>query len=410
MLDLAAQIAAQVQPAAFDGQRVLLIVPDRTRTCPVGEIFRQLYGMIAPVAERLDVLVALGTHPPLPEEELCELLDVSSQTRRSDFPKTEIFNHHWSDPDCLKKIGVVPRREIRELTEGRLDEDLPVRINSMIFKYDHLLIVGPVFPHEVAGFSGGTKYFFPGISGPDVIDLFHWLGGLIGNVNLIGRIDTPVRRIFDRAAQCIDVPVTNLALVMNGKQPDSIFYGGLHETWRAAAERSLQINVRHMTRRYKTVFSCAPKMYDDLWTGAKCFYKAEPVVEDGGTLIIYAPHIKTFSYSHPVIEKETGVHVIGWYTDGPGKELIGRVPRTVLGVASYMKGAGEYRDGMERPRINLVLATGIPEEICRRCSVGYLNPATVDPEEWKRRDDDNFLFIERGGEVLYLPQKSGGDA
>jgi lactate racemase len=406
ILNVGDEIRRLVDATVFRGKRILLIIPDRTRTCPVGEIVRTLYDILTDEVVCADVLVALGTHPPLTEEEFCAHLGLCRQTRRADFPKMEVFNHCWNDPACLKEIGVIPREEIRSLTDGRMDEEVPVTVNSMIFNYDCLLVIGPVFPHEVAGFSGGTKYFFPGISGPDVIDLFHWLGGLIGNMNLIGRIDTPVRRIFDRAAQLINIPKYNLALVMCGKALDSVFYGAMQSAWRAAAERSLEVNVRYIPKRYRTVFSCAPLMYDDLWTGAKCFYKAEPVVEDGGTLIVYAPHIKTFSYSHPVIENEAGVHVIGWYTDGPGKELIGRVPRTVLGVASYMKGAGEYRDGVERPRIHIVLATGIPEETCLRCSVGYLDPLTVDPEEWKRRDDDDFLFIERGGEVLYLPQES----
>ena len=403
-LNVGDEIRRLVDVSVFRGKRILLIVPDRTRTCPVGEIVKTLYAVLEADVPCMDVLIALGTHPSLTEEELCAHLGLCPETRRADFPKMELFNHCWNDPDCLKEIGVIPQEEIRELTEGRLDEAVPVNINALIFEYDHLLIIGPVFPHEVAGFSGGTKYFFPGISGPDVIDLFHWLGGLIGNMNLIGCIDNPVRRIFHRAAQFINIPVHNLALVMRGKLPDSVFYGEMQPAWHAAAERSRQINVRYMPQKYKTVFSCAPLMYTDLWTGAKCLYKAEPVVEDGGTLIIYAPHIGTFSYSHPVMEEETGVHVIDWYVSGPGRKLIGRVPRTVLGVASYMKGAGTFSDGVERPRINVVLSTGIPEEVCRRCSVGYLNPASVNPEEWKDREDEGILFIERGGEVLYLTE------
>src|SRR5262249_58520224 len=114
--------------------------------------------------------------------------------------------HAWNDPDALTVLGTIPADEIATLTGGLLNEAVPVRMNKLILDYDWLLICGPVFPHEVAGFSGGNKYFFPGIAGPDIIHRTHWLGALITSSVLIGTADTAVRRVMNRAATFIPTP------------------------------------------------------------------------------------------------------------------------------------------------------------------------------------------------------------
>ena len=114
-----------------------------------------------------------------------------------------IFNHRWDDPATFAHSGRFPRARSTALTGGRLNEDVPVALNRLVVEYDHVLICGPVFPHEVAGFSGGTKYLFPGIAAPEIIHFTHWLGALITSYEVIGTIDTPVRAVINRAASLL---------------------------------------------------------------------------------------------------------------------------------------------------------------------------------------------------------------
>ena len=105
-------------------------------------------------------------------------------------------------------IGTISREETLRLTDGLLGEETPVTINRRLLEYDHIIICGPVFPHEVAGFSGGAKYLFPGVAGPEIINYTHWLGALVTCMKTIGIKDTPVRRVIHRAAELLPRPLT----------------------------------------------------------------------------------------------------------------------------------------------------------------------------------------------------------
>ena len=168
---------------------------------------------------------------------------------------------------------------------------MPVALNRLVVEYDHLVICGPVFPHEVVGFSGGTKYFCPGVAGQDIIDFTHWLGALLTSREVIGSGYTPVRAVIDRAAAFVDRPVTCLSLVVTHDGIAGLYAGTPQESWTAAAALSAQVHIRRVDRPFERVLSIMPTMYADLWTAAKGMYKLEPVVADGGELVIYAPHI-----------------------------------------------------------------------------------------------------------------------
>ena len=137
------------------------------------------------------------------ESQLCKLLGIREEERQRLFYQTQLLNHEWDNPDALLTIGHLSREQTLEVSGGLLDEEVPVQINAAIEDYDLLLVLGPVFPHEVVGFSGGNKYFFPGISGPELLNFFHWLGALITNVGIIGVKDTPVRQVVDLAAAMV---------------------------------------------------------------------------------------------------------------------------------------------------------------------------------------------------------------
>ena len=168
-------IVRQVPVRDFQGKKVLLIVPDATRTAPLPLLFDALFHHLRPAVDQLDVLVALGTHPPMSDEQISRLLGISHEERDRLFFQTRFFNHEWDRSDRLLALGTLTKRETSEISNGLLSLDVPVRINARIADYDVLLVLGPVFPHEVVGFSGGNKYFFPGIAGPDILNFFHWL-------------------------------------------------------------------------------------------------------------------------------------------------------------------------------------------------------------------------------------------
>lgn len=387
------------------GSKVLLIIPDTTRTAPVADMVRRIHLILRDLNAPHDIMVALGTHPPLAESALRHHLGVANGSLTDAFPGVRVMNHAWDDPASLISIGTIPAARIAELSHGLMAENVPLTLNRAIRNYDQLLILGPVFPHEVAGFSGGSKYLFPGISGPEMIDFFHWLGAIITNLKTIGIRDNPVRAVLDEAALQVPLPVHAISMVVHNGQLTHVSVGGVKESWRAAVEQSQRLHVARKPRLYQRVLACAPQMYDDLWTGGKCMYKCEAVVADGGEIIIYAPHITSFSITHGHILEQIGYHVIGYYLRQP--ERFKGISRAVMAVSSYLKGAGEYRDGGEHPRIRVTLASGINRETCARAGLGYTDPARINLRDWRNREEEGLLFIEKAGETLYLPQEKG---
>jgi nickel-dependent lactate racemase len=386
-----------------DGKRVLVIVPDGTRTCPLPLLFRLLYANLGRRVQHLDYLIALGTHQPMSAEAMGRLLGtrVAQDGSAENYPGVRVFNHRWSDPTTLHTIGVISRAEAAELTDGLLADEIAVTLNRMIFEYDHLLICGPVFPHEVAGFSGGAKYLFPGIAGAEIINFTHWLGALVTSMHTIGIKQTPVRRVIQRAAEFVPLPLTCLALVLKGGDLHGVFCGPQEETWSRAADLSAQLNIVHTGRAMQSVLAAPSTMYDDLWTAAKAMYKTEPVVADGGEVIIYAPHLREISYTHGQLIERVGYHVRDYFKQQ--WERFKDLPGGVLAHSTHVKGAGTYdaTTAREHPRIQVTLATAIPEERCRLVNLGYRDPRSIDPRAWQEREDEGYLFVPHAGEVLY---------
>jgi nickel-dependent lactate racemase len=384
---------------AVEGKRVLIIIPDGTRTMPMPCMFGLFESQLAPRVGALDYLVALGTHPPMTDEHLSKL--VGRPVHNEQAGASRIFNHHWEDPANFVTLGVIPGHEIAEISGGLLAQDVPVRLNKLILDYDQLIICGPVFPHEVVGFSGGTKYLFPGVAGGEIINLTHWLGALMTNYKVIGAGYTPVRAVIDRAAALIDRPIACFALVVTHEGLAGLFFGSPAEAWKSASALSAQKHVIYVEKPFRRVLSVMPELYDDLWTGAKGMYKMEPVVADGGEVVIFAPHIREVSYTHGKLIDEIGYHCRDYFL-GQWEKFKG-YPGGVLAHSTHVKGLGGYdpATGIETPRIQVTLATSIPPERCRKINLGYQDPATIHPPEWANREDEGILLVPRAGEMLY---------
>jgi len=406
------EVLAQACPAKnYRGRKVLLIIPDGTRTAPVGMMFQALHGQIANVTGAFDVLVALGTHQPMSEAAICGRLEISEAKRRSKYAGVKFYNHAWNDPSALKEVGVIPAADIAKLTDGLFSMDVAVEINRLVFDYDQVIIIGPVFPHEVVGFSGGNKYLFPGVGGPEILNFFHWLGAVVTNPMIIGTKWTPVRKVVDRAGAMVKVDKLCFCMVVDSEKRLAGLMAGTPEgAWDAASEMSRTLHITHKDHPFHTVLSCAPKMYDEIWTAGKCMYKLEPVVADGGELIIYAPHISEVCVSHGAVINEIGYHCRDYFLKQWDK--FKHYPWGVLAHSTHVRGIGTYENGVERCRVKVTLATQIPRGQCEAINLGYRDPNTINVEDYANREDEGVLLVRKAGEMLYQlkhpPKWAGG--
>ena len=386
----------------FSGAKVLILIPDHTRTLPLGQLFRLVVEVLQDT-KQLDFMVALGTHPPLDDDSLCRLVGITANERTTSYKHVGLLNHAWDDPDALAQIGVLPQSQIKQIAgdvwHPSLGDDVPVRINKLALEYDHIIILGPTFPHEVVGYSGGAKYLFPGISGADMINVTHWLGALITILDTIGIDDTPVRATINAAAEHLTTPVTLVSMVVIKDGLAGLFVGDHINAWQSAADLSSQHHITWVDKPFQRVLSWAPPMYDELWTAAKAMYKLEPAIADGGEVIVYAPHLDTVSHVHGQYIYEAGYHIRDYYLKQ--WERFGHLPLGVLAHGTHLRGSGTYENGIEKARIQVTLATKITPEDCQKLALGYLNPDEINIETWKNREDEGVLFVPKAGEMLY---------
>lgn len=389
---------------AFDqldlaGKRVIALIPDKTRTCPLPMLFRAMVDLLLYRVRRLDFLIALGTHQPMPKEEIHEMLGICNGERDSIFHQVGIYNHMWPEPGTFAMLGEIPASKIREVTGGRMDQTVPIGVNRMILDYDLLMILGPTFPHEVVGFSGGLKYIFPGISDWEFINFFHWFSAVITCIKIIGTKHTPVRQLINEAAKLVKLPVVNIDLVIHNHQVAGCYIGDAHEAWSHAADLSEKLHIVYKEDPYRLVIGIAPKMYDDIWVAGKVMYKLEPIVADGGELIIYAPHVKEISFTHGKYLDEIGYHVRDYFLKQWDK--FRHIPGGVLAHSTHVRGIGTFENGVEKPRITVTLATGIPRERVERVALKYLDPASIDVDSFRGREHEGILVVDHAGETLY---------
>jgi nickel-dependent lactate racemase len=393
-------ITSALGDADVDGRSVCVIVPDGTRTCPTPLLLSIVHGALHGRASRITVLVALGTHPAMSEEQLAKHLGYQPGRLAERYPGIEVLNHEWWEPTTFVSLGSIGGDLIRELSQELMAEPVDVRLNRAVVEHDVSIVLGPVFPHEVVGFSGGNKYFFPGVAGQEVIDFSHWLGALITSAGIIGtRGITPVRALIDTAAAMI--PSRRLAIcvvVESGTSAlHSVSFGTPEDAWAAAAEVSAETHIHYLDAPVRRVVSLVPRKYTDLWTGAKGFYKVEPVVADGGQVILYAPHITQVAETHPAIQ-EIGYHCRDYFL--AQWDRYSTYHWGDLAHSTHLRGAGTYDPVIgEVDRVTVTLATAIPEDVVRGINLDYLDPTYVDLDELAH--DPETLIVPDAGEVLY---------
>lgn len=386
-------------------ERVLAIVPDKTRD----DNTDQLLPFAAEILEqkkvgRFDALIAQGTHGPMSEAEKRAKIGWNIIAPGA---IGNIFDHQWDRNNELVTIGELSAAQVTDLTDGLMNEAVPVRINALLAPgtYDTVLVFGATMPHEVAGFAGGAKYFFPGVAGPELTHLTHWLGALATIENVIGRIETPTRRVIEAAAALVSTRIISFTSVSTrnseGLRTHALFAGDLYEAFRRAAAVSSQVHVKRIGRKYKRVVALLDRHYDELWVGGKASYKLGSIIEAGGELIIYAPHLKQLSATHG--------HLIEKYGYAPLEQVREMVAgsdelRANLCVAAHLAhvsyGSTSNAAGQLTPRYRITLASGVSEADCLRVNLGFLDHQRFNLEDY--RADPETLVVEDAGRDLYL--------
>ena len=242
-----------------------------------------------------------------------------------------------------------------------------------------------------------------------MIDVSHWIGALITSAAMIGTSGiTPVRALINEAAAMI--PARRLALcVVVDSGSDALHaaaFGSPEDAWAACAEVSASTHITYHDRPVQRVVSIMPTKYEDIWTAAKGFYKLEPIVADGGEVIIYAPHITEVSVMHPHIRR-IGYHNRDYFL---GQwDRFKDEPWGDLAHSTHLRGQGTWNaDDGERNRVTVTLATGIPEDVVRAVNLDYLDPASVDIAAYEA--DPDTLVEPHAGEVLHRLRPDGRSA
>jgi nickel-dependent lactate racemase len=384
-------IARCLDDLDLDNRSLCLVIPDSTRNCPLPVLLSAIDAAVKDRVRSLTAVVALGTHAPMTEAA------IRTMTGPTSF---DVVNHEWWSEATYATVGSLSADAVFRLSDGHLNESVSVRINRMVVESDVTIIIGPVLPHEVVGFSGGNKYLFPGLSGQELIDVTHWLGALITSASIIGTLGiSPVRALIDAAAALVPGQRHAFCAVVDHDTGNlrSLSFGPPEDAWASAASIAAETHIEYLAAPVERVLSLVAPRYADLWTGAKGFYKVEPVVADGGEVVLYAPHIAQIAAMHPG-QNSIGYHCRDFFL--ANWDLYRDHPRGELAHSTHLYGAGTYDpvDG-EHERIRVTLATGIPEDVVTGANLHYRDPRTIDISEWEA--DPGALVVHDAGEVLY---------
>jgi len=391
-------------------KRVLLIHPDYTRIDFTNKIVPLIYKELKKKGtKQIDFLNASGTHRAMTEEEIRSKLGLTVQ---SDF--THFYNHEYNDPQQLVTVGEIPASFVAERTQGELYQSIPVIVNKLITEdYDLVIALSGTLPHEAAGYAGGLKVFFPGISGPGVIDLLHWAAVLIGIPRIIGTVDNPAREVINQGSSYIfnqlKAPTISFNMVFKEEHqviPKGLYigagYNGFIEAYKQAAKASSKLHVVYIDEALNYAVQVIDQSYDEIWTAGKGSYKLQSpgVMAPGGEIIIYAPHINCF---HSRSEMDLAIRQIGYHCKDYVKNYLKSNPKFSKNIAAHVinvRGPGSFNvnSGKEEFAFRVTLATGISKDICESVGLDYQNPDSIHQEDFI---GPGKLWIENGGKYLY---------
>jgi lactate racemase len=400
------QILVEALCAICAGSSVLAIVADKTRDDNTDVLFPLAAKILQDrKIKKFDALIAQGTHAPMSERDKLSKVGASEI---SFIPRLgHIFDHDWADPEKLVTIGILNSSQVRKITGGLIDRSIDLKVNRLLAPglYDTILIFGTTAPHEVAGFSGGAKYFFPGVAGPELTHATHWLGALASIEKVIGRVETPTRHLFEAAADCVPARVISLSSVVtrdNGRlRTHALFCGDFRQAVRQAAEVSRHVHIKYTGRKYRRVIALLDEHLNDLWVGGKASYRLGPVIEENGELIIYAPHLTCLSDVHGELIKRYGYAPLERIRELVAKSGELQQNLCVAAHLAHVSFAGRrLADGTIVPRYSITLASAVDEKTCSGVNLRYMDPQSFRREDYE--GDADTLIVEQAGRDLYL--------
>ncbi len=273
--------------------KVLAIPPDFTRYhSQAGILTTFIYQYYK--ESLTDILPALGTHTAMSEKQIAEMF--------KGVPQNLFRVHDWKND--LSTLGEVPAEFINKVSEGKLNYSWPAQVNKLLVegKHDLILSVGQVVPHEVVGMANYNKNIFVGTGGKEGINKSHFLGAVYGMERMMGRADTPVRKVLNYASDNFanHLPIIYLLTVV-GKDDSGklvvrgLFIGDDNDTFEKAAALSLKVNFELLDEPLKkVVVYLDPSEFKSTWLGNKSIYRTRMAIADGGELIVLAPGLKEF--------------------------------------------------------------------------------------------------------------------
>ncbi len=407
----ASELCAIIESALADvraNARVLAIIADKTRDDNTPLLFPIAAEILAAKGVRkFDALVAQGTHAPMT---MAEKLAKIGAKDLADVPNLEnIFDHEWNSPEELAQIGTLNPEKVREITGGLFDQAISLTINKLLApgNYDLILVFGGTMPHEVAGFAGGAKYFFPGVAGAELTHATHWLAALAEVENIIGLVETATRYLIEAAADFISAQIVSFTSVVTRDdaarlRTHALFAGDFRLALRRAAAVSRLVHIKYTERKYKRVVALLDEHYDELWTGGKASYRLGAIIEDAGELIIFAPHLRCISDTHGQFIEKFG----GYAPLETVKKLVAESGelQNNLCVAAHLTQVAFAGRADERgaivPRYKITLASQISPETCRRVNLNFMDYRKFQLEDYE--NDADTLIVERAGRDLYL--------
>jgi nickel-dependent lactate racemase len=413
-LDQMVEIVRERLQDVARGSRVLAIIPDKTRDDNTHILFPAVAeamasrGLCAP-----DVLVAQGTHPPMADSEKRAKLGIEGpRTSGVDYAACNwngrSFDHCWDRPEELVTLGELKGQDVERLTGGLMRGPISLTANRLLEArhYDTVLVLGATMPHEVAGFSGGAKYFFPGVAGPELTHATHWLGALSSIEQVIGKVETPIRALIEAAVDFVAPEVISFNSVVtrepNGNlRTHGLFAGDIRDAFRRAADVSGRVHIKHTGRRYTKVVALLDRHYDDMWVGGKASYKLGGIIEEAGELLIYAPHLKRISETHGALIERFGYAPIETVRDLVASHEDLRANLCVAAHLAHVAYASRLdSNGEIAPRYRITLASSVDESTCHRVNLGFMDYRDFRVADYT--NDPDTLVVERAGTDLYL--------
>ncbi len=388
------------------GARLLSIIPDKTRDDNTDILFPIAAEILqGRQISQFDALVAQGTHVPMTDEEKRSKIGANENSVPG---LGHVYDHQWNVPEELVTIGELSAARVTELTGGLITKAVPVNLNRRLGPgvYDTVLIFSATVPHEVAGFAGGAKYLFPGVAGPDLTHATHWLGALAGIENVIGRVETPTRHMIEAAADFVAAQIITLNSVITREEDNrlrthALFAGDFRGAFRRAAEVSREVHIKYTGRKYQRVVALLDEHYDELWVGGKASYKLGGIIEAGGELIIYAPHLRSISETHGRLIEKYGYAPLDRVREMVALSTELQNNLAVAAHLAHVSYAGQRDDsGRVVPRYRITMASALDEETCRRVHLGFMDHRKFRREDYE--NDPDTLVVERAGRDLYL--------